>query len=96
MAHIVNAVVVRCPLCTSEAIVRVWSCGCQEVIAAGHRTYIIPPEVRRRVPFATSVEACDNDYFPSFQRACGKPGEPATHAAERLAGGPPASRLPFE
>jgi hypothetical protein len=96
MAYLVNAVVVRCPLCTAEAIVRVWSCGCQEVTAAGHRTHVIPPDLRRRVPFPISEGVCDSDYFPSFQRACGKPGEPATHASEKPAGGAPASRLSFE
>lgn len=83
MAHIVSAVVVRCPLCTSQALVRVWSCGCQEVITAGHRTYVISPDTRRRVPFPLSGDNCDNDYFKSFERSCGAQGQPAAHGAAK-------------
>ena len=80
MAQVASAVVVRCPLCTSECIVRVWSCGCQDLVSASHRTYTIPVDLRKRVPFAIAGDSCDNDYFKSFEVSCGQEGPPAGHA----------------
>jgi hypothetical protein len=85
MAQVVSAVVVSCPLCTSQAIVRVWSCGCQEVVSAPHRTYTIPVDLRKRVPFPIAGDSCDNDYFKSFERSCGQEGPPAGHGASPAA-----------
>ena len=38
MAHIVSTNVITCPECGVQAIVRVWSCGCQGVSAPAHKS----------------------------------------------------------
>jgi len=74
-------------------VVRVWSCGCHDIVASQHHSFLIPPELRRRVPFPTSDTTCDNEYFKNFEHVCGPQGDPASHAQPRTT---PAFRKPFE
>lgn len=55
MAKVVSTNVVTCPGCGVQAIVRVWSCGCQGVTAPPHKD---------GCPYRYK------GYFEKFKRAC--------------------------
>lgn len=68
MAEVVSAATVTCPSCRVEAVVRVWSCGCQEVSSPPHRNRCTQP----RPYFGALRERC-----PQSERA--PDSHPSTH-----------------
>jgi len=76
MAEVVGAVVVTCPSCSVQSVIRVWSCGCQAGSYPNH-----PFECKQARP-----------YFDAYHRNCQKVdthgANPQTHwgdAASRVA-----------
>lgn len=55
MATVVSSNVVTCPSCGAQGIVRVWACGCQEVVAASHH-----PSCLNKAHFSLYVRHCDS------------------------------------
>ena len=54
MADVVSSSVVTCPQCQTQAVIRVWSCGCQGTDYPAH-----PYECKQPRP-----------YFDAFRRSC--------------------------
>ena len=56
MAEVVSSSIATCPSCSVQAVIRVWTCGCQGVDYPNH-----PCECKQPRP-----------YFDAYRRACQK------------------------
>ena len=64
MAKIVSTHQINCPNCNAIGIVRVWSCGCQDVTHSDHDD---------------DCNYIANFFFIDFEEECGEPGSPKEH-----------------
>jgi predicted RNA-binding Zn-ribbon protein involved in translation (DUF1610 family) len=64
MAQIVSTQKINCPQCGAIAIVRIWSCGCQDISHGGHDS---------NCSYGGGI------YFDDFEKECGEVGEQKTH-----------------
>ena len=58
MAKIVSTQQIMCPKCNAVGIVRIWSCGCQDISHGGHNS---------------NCQYQDDEFFKSFESYCGSP-----------------------
>ena len=68
MAQIVSTQKVICPKCETTGIVRIWSCGCQDVSFADHDDHC---------PNKTITG--EDLYFYEFEKVCGEVGANREH-----------------
>jgi hypothetical protein len=66
MAQVVSTQQIVCPTCNATGVVRVWTCGCQDVIHKKHE--ITCPEEMKLF-----------DFFYDVKIECGEKGPPRTH-----------------
>ena len=58
MAKVVSTQVITCPECGAQAVVRTWSCGCQDVTGSYHHKAVCSRPVN----------------FEEFEKYCGEHG----------------------